>query len=84
MREFEVTVTGKGQIIIPKEIRRILGLHPHDRISFEVEGEFVKIRRVASKLLQGYGAITSRKMPEDYQELRKAFEVGVAEEVASK
>ena len=83
MREFEVTVTGKGQITIPKEIRRILGLHPYDRISFEVEGESVKIRRVASILMQSNGAITSRKMPEDYQELQKAFEVGVAEEVAS-
>jgi AbrB family looped-hinge helix DNA binding protein len=81
MREFEATVTGKGQITIPKEIRRIMGLHPHDRVSFELEGESVKIRRVSSKLMQGYGAITARKKPEEYQELRKAFEAGVAEEL---
>jgi AbrB family looped-hinge helix DNA binding protein len=36
VQKFDATVTGKGQITIPKEIRRILGLHPHDRVSFEV------------------------------------------------
>lgn len=83
MQEFETTVSETGQITIPQEIRQIMGLHPHDRVSFEVEGEYVKIRRVSSKLMQGYGAVTARKKPEDYQELRKAFAVGIAEEGAS-
>ncbi len=81
MQEFETTVTEKGQITIPKEIRRIMGLRPQDRVSFELEGEYVKIRRVSSKLEKGFGAVTARKKPEDYQELRKAFEDGVAGEV---
>ena len=83
MREFETTLTEKGQVTIPLEIRRRLGLHPHDKVSFEVEGDVVKIRRAASKLLEGFGAVTSRKRPEDFRELREAFERGVAEEVAS-
>ncbi len=83
MQEFETTVTEKGQITIPQEIRRIMGLHPRDRVSFEVEGEAVKIRRASSKLMQGYGAVKAKNKPEDYQALRKAFEEGVAEEVDS-
>lgn len=83
MQEFEIMVSETGQITIPKKIRRIMGLHPHDRVSFEVEGESVIIRRVSSKLMQGYGVVTARKKPADYQELRKAFEIGVAEEVTS-
>jgi AbrB family looped-hinge helix DNA binding protein len=83
MQEFETTVTEKGQITIPQEVRRIMGLHPRDKVSFEVEGTEVKIRRASSKLIQGFGAVTARKEPENYQELRKAFEEGVAEEVDS-
>ena len=83
MREFETTLTEKGQVTIPLEIRRILGLRPRDRIRFEVEGEVVKIRQASSKLLQGYGAVTPRNRPEDFQELREEFEKGVAKEVVS-
>jgi AbrB family looped-hinge helix DNA binding protein len=83
MQEYETTVTEKGQITIPREIRRLMGLQPRDKVRFEVEGEVVKIRRVSSKLLQGYGAVVPRKKPEDFRRLREEFEKGVAEEATS-
>lgn len=83
MQEFETTLTEKGQVTIPQEIRRLLGLRPRDRVRFEVEGEVVKIRQASSKLLQGYGAVTPRNKPENLQELREEFEKGVAKEVVS-
>lgn len=83
MQEFETTMSETGQITTPQEIRHIMGLHPQDKVIFEVEGEVVKIRRASSKLIQGYGAVKAREKPEDYQELRKAFEEGVAGEVDS-
>ncbi len=83
MQEFETTVTEKGQVTIPQEIRRMMGLRPHDKVAFEVEGDVVRIRRASSKLLQGYGAVTPRKRPEDFKELRENFEKGVAEDVDS-
>ena len=76
MREYETTITGKGQVTIPQEIRHLLGLRPRDKVRFEVEGEVVKITRASSKLLQGYGAVTPRSKPEDFQELRDEFEKG--------
>lgn len=83
MQEYETTVTEKGQVTIPQEIRRLMGLQPRDKVRFEVEGEVVRIRRASSKLLQGYGAVTPRKKPENSQELREDFEKGVAQEVVS-
>ena len=83
MQEFETSVTEKGQVTIPQEVRRILGLHPKDKIRFEVEGETVKIKQASSKIMQWYGAVTPKNRPEDFQELRKGFEEGVAKEVAS-
>jgi len=84
MQEYETTVTEKGQVTIPQEIRRLMGLQPRDKVRFEVEGEVVKIKRASSRLLRGYGAVVPRKKPEDFHRLREEFEKGVAEEVTSK
>ena len=83
MHEFETTITSKGQVTIPQEIRRLIGLHPKDKVRFEVDGEVVKIMRTSSKLLAGYGAVTPRSKPEDFQAAREEFEKGVARDVIS-
>jgi AbrB family looped-hinge helix DNA binding protein len=83
MREYETSMTEKGQVTIPQEIRRIMGLHPHDKVHFHVKGEEITITRASSKLLTGFGAVTPKNQPEDFHKLRKAFEEGVAEDVAT-
>src|SRR5579864_6902469 len=83
MQEFEARLTEKGQIIIPQEIRRLLGLHPGDVVHFEVLGEEVRIKRAGSKLLAGFGSVTPKQRPEDFCRIREEFEKGVAEEVVS-
>lgn len=40
------TVTSKGQVTIPKEVRDRLDLQPHDRITFGVEDGFATLRRL--------------------------------------
>ncbi len=81
MRELETTVTQKGQVTIPAEIRARLGLKPRDRVRFEVEGDTVRIRPALSKVLRWYGSVTPRERPEDFRMLREEFEAGVADEV---
>ena len=49
----------------------------------EVKGDVVKISRVSSKALAGYGAVPPLQKPEDFQKLREEFEEGVAQEVSS-
>ena len=83
MQEFETSVTEKGQVTIPQEIRRIMGLQPRDKVRFEVDGEVVKISRASSKLLELFGSVTPINRPEDFQKIREEFEKGVAEEVNS-
>ncbi len=39
MREVHATVTSKGQVTIPVEIRRRLGIAPTDRVAFVVDRE---------------------------------------------
>jgi len=83
MQEFETSVTEKGQVTIPQEIRRIMGLQPRDKVRLEVEGDVVKISRASSKLIQWFGSVTPRNKPEDFQKIREEFEKEVAREVAS-
>ena len=35
----------KGQVVIPKAIRERIGIRPGDEVSFEAEGDEVRIRR---------------------------------------
>jgi antitoxin PrlF len=45
MNRHSSTVTSKGQITIPQEIRRRLGLHEGDRVEFVIDGERTLICR---------------------------------------
>lgn len=80
IRELETTVTQKGQVTIPQEIRTKLGIKPKDRVRFELEGEMVKLRLAQSRLLAGYGAVTPRQRPEDWDKVREEVERAIAEE----
>lgn len=39
-------VGAKGQVVIPKAIRERIGIQPGDEVSFDADGEEVRIRRV--------------------------------------
>jgi AbrB family looped-hinge helix DNA binding protein len=45
----QARVTSKGQITVPLEIRRALGVCPGDNLLFEKEGAFVRVRPVRKK-----------------------------------
>ena len=42
-------MTSKGQITVPHEIRRALGVGPGDRLEFEKKGNLVRIRVVRTE-----------------------------------
>ncbi|CCF84238.1 hypothetical protein [Nitrolancea hollandica] len=43
----------------------------------------MKRKPAGSKIAQGYGAVTPKNRPEDFRELREAFERGVADKMVS-
>jgi antitoxin PrlF len=45
----QARVTSKGQITVPREVRRILGVRAGDRLLFESDGKGVRVRPVRSK-----------------------------------
>jgi antitoxin PrlF len=57
-------VTSKGQITIPIEIRRALGVGPGDRLVFENEAGSIKLRAAAhSNPFAKYRGIGNPNMP---------------------
>ena len=45
----EARITSKGQITVPREVRRILGVRAGDRLLFESDGKDMRVRPVRSK-----------------------------------
>jgi AbrB family looped-hinge helix DNA binding protein len=63
-------VTTKGQVTIPVEIRRLLGLEPHDKVVFRVEDGKVEMQAVNLSLRDAFGAVKPIERPENFRKLR--------------
>lgn len=79
------TLTRKGQVTIPVEIRRDLGLQEGDQVAVERQGDVVVMRRVpgVAERTAGIFAKYRRTPPPSLEEERAAFEEAVAAEVAA-
>ncbi len=84
MREIVSSVTSKGQVTIPVEVRRLLGVKPRDKVSFLVDGDKVRITRRESVVARTAGIFKSNKPTATIEEMRESFERGVAEEVVKR
>ncbi len=45
----QARITSKGQITVPREVRRLLGVRAGDRLLFESDGKGVRVRPVRNK-----------------------------------
>ncbi len=76
-------VTRKGQITVPAEIRKALNLKVGDKVSLSVSDQSkaeATLRPVRSVAEMTFASVKPRKRPEDFGQLRQAFEDEVAEE----
>jgi len=76
------TVTRKGQVTIPAEIRAALGISEGDTVEFELEDSSVRMRpRRGSIVDRTAGMFKSNLPPMSAEELRIAAETAIAEDV---
>jgi AbrB family looped-hinge helix DNA binding protein len=45
----QAKITSKGQVTVPREVRRALGVREGDHLVFESDGEDVRVRAVRTK-----------------------------------
>lgn len=73
-----VTVSEKGQVVIPAAIRRDLGIKPGTELEFELEGSTIRVSMrhdvPAASLDAGYGMLKARPA----RRARKLMEFDVA------
>jgi len=84
MEGFYSVVTRKGQITLPVEIRRALGIKEGDKVELSLSdaGQALVILRPVRSIAEAtFGAVAPRKQPEDFQELRRECEDGIAEDL---
>jgi len=84
MRELLTVVTRKGQITVPAEIRKALGLHQGDKVALVLENDEVRLRRAGSVVAQTAGLLKTSERPLSAKELREEAEKVIAEDVATR
>jgi AbrB family looped-hinge helix DNA binding protein len=84
MKEWLSTITAKGQATIPAEIRRLLGVRPHDKIVFVVDGDEVRLAGATSVVERTAGALRTQKPARAAQDLRETAERAMAEETVER
>lgn len=80
MKEVLASVTTKGQVTIPVEGRKLLGVSAHDKLDFIVEDDQVRLQRRGSVVARTAGALKSDARPLTAEALRQAAEAAIAEE----
>ena len=81
MKEHLTVVTRKGQITVPVEIRKALGLKRGDKVALVLDQQEARLRRSGSVVERTAGALRSSRPPLSAEQMREEFEEGVAEEV---
>ena len=74
-------ITTKGQVTIPAEVRRLLGLRPHEEVAFLVEDDQVRLAPARSVVAQTAGMLKGPQPRLSEQEEKDAAEEAIAAEV---
>lgn len=69
MRRYTVTITERGQVTLPADIRRLLGVGPHDQVVFTVDGDKVHVQPPEFTLETAYRSIPAIGDAEDIEEM---------------
>jgi AbrB family looped-hinge helix DNA binding protein len=80
-----VALTSKGQMTIPKAVRKALNLKPTEKVIIVVEGNHAVIKPLRGNILDIGGTIkiSDKEKPIDFKEVRKEVRKRVAKRIVS-
>ena len=82
VRKFTTTITQRGQVTIPAEVRRVLGVKHRDKVAFTIEDGEVRLASASFSLESVYGSVRPSKKPEDFHKVSRTAKDAKAEETA--
>jgi antitoxin PrlF len=83
MQQYVTRVTRKGQVTLPAEVRRVLGVPPDGQVAFLVEADQVRLAPAGSVATRTAGLLKSDLPALSPQAEKVAAEEAMAEEAAS-
>jgi AbrB family looped-hinge helix DNA binding protein len=78
-------LTSKGQMTIPKEIRKALNLKPSEKVIIVVEGDHAIIKPLRGNILDIGGSmkVSDKEKPVDFRRVREEVKRRIAKKVAT-
>jgi AbrB family looped-hinge helix DNA binding protein len=79
-------LTSKGQMTIPKEVRKALNLRPSEKVIIVVEGNRAILQPLRGNLLDIGGSvkISDREKPIEFKKVREEVKKRVAKKIATR
>jgi AbrB family looped-hinge helix DNA binding protein len=74
------TITPKGQVTIPAEIREKLKLYPGDKITYEDTAAGILIKPAKKDMTADFGFLKEREHSGDLEEIRKSVRKKIADQ----
>ncbi|MGD8801492.1 MAG: AbrB/MazE/SpoVT family DNA-binding domain-containing protein [Desulfobacterales bacterium] len=75
------TITPKGQVTIPAEIREKMKLKPGDKITYEDTAAGILLRPSKMDMMDDFGFLQGLKKPADLETIRKSVRKEIAEKM---
>lgn len=75
------TLTKKGQVTIPKEIRNILGIKEHDKVMFIKKDGDIILKHINGDIFDLRGILKPLKRHEDFEKIRSITRKSVAKKI---
>ena len=69
IRTIVATITDRGQVTVPAEIRKVLGLKPGDKLAFEIRDGQVRVAPVRFTFEAAFGSVQPISRPEDFNKI---------------
>jgi antitoxin PrlF len=81
VKEITASVTQRGQVTVPAEVRRLLRLKPRGKLTFAIDGDEVRLLPARFTLESAFGSVAPLSQPDDHDERIRAAMEEHAEEV---
>jgi len=71
MKEIVTTMTQRGQVTVPSEVRRLLGLKPRDKVAFSIEDDEVRLTPARFTLESAFGSVKPTGGKQDFKAISR-------------
>ena len=75
------TITPKGQVTIPAEIREKMKLKPGDKITYEDTAAGILLRASKKDMMADFGFMKGRRKPANLETIRSTVRKKIAEKI---